>query len=1829
MAIQHTQVSTNKQEFRWGYRKKGKDVLNLCRQLTYVVTLAGGLMVITAPAYANPTGGTVVGGTATISTSGTTTTINQSSTRAIIDWNNFDIAAGETTQFIQPSTSAIALNRVVNSQQASMINGNLTANGHVLVINPNGVLIGPGGNIDVGGFVASTADIDNTRFMTATGAMEFDKAGKIDATVENKGRITIHDEGLGLLVAPSVRNDGIIEGNMARLQMGAGDTFGVDLYGDGLLHLAVGQQGGQRTIKAENAGTIVANAGKVVMTAAAASNVVNSVINTTGVIEAKGLVNKGGEIILTGAGAHVKVAGKVDASGKTGGGTVSIGGAAHGADTLAKADTVDVASGAQISADAITNGDGGSIAVWSETTTNSAGAYSAKGGSESGNGGFVETSSSGVLSAGGTLVDTSAANGSFGKWLLDPYNLTVDSALASSVNSSNTSVLLYASNDLTVAADINMVKSGAGLTLYTTYGDINIQNQDIKLNGGDFSIDAGNNIKITHSDIITKGGNVDIYSYDGNLTLNNSNINTSGGTTNASVTFLEGVYSRNNKNFGQVFNTANSTLTTQGKAGNVKLSANNISGNSVCIAAGGTGCGGAPAPITLAIKGDNKYITYGQMDPALTYTVSAGALMSGDSFTGGLVRVAGNNVGTYAINQGTLGVYTSGAYTYIINYTPGVFTINPAFLTITSNDRSKTYGDSLSLGTTGFTTSGLVSGDSVTGVTLSSTGAGAAADAGTYAVKGTGATGTGLSNYTITYQDGTLTVNKANLTVTSTDTSKVYGQTFGFQNVPTPTATFSGLKNGDYVTGWSTSYGAGAADNASVGNYAITSNIFGIAKAAGFASSTSNYNVTYVNGTLHVTPAALTITASNQSKTYGDLLNLGTTGFTSSGLAAWDNISGVTLQSAGAAATASKGTYSIDASNATGTGLSNYTINYAAGSLLVSPALLTITANNQTKVYGDAMNYNNGGFYTVSGLKNSDTVDTTNGQVMGGFQPTADVGTYDINVYGATGQGLSNYDISFVKGTLTVTPAALTVTSTDTTKVYGQAFGFQNVPNPTATFSGLKNGDYVSSWSTYYGAGSAANTPVGNYAITSNVGSLVKADGHTSSLSNYSITYINGTMHVTPAVLTITANNQSKTYGDLLNLGTSAFTSSGLASWDNISGVNLQSAGAAATANKGTYAITASNATGTGLSNYTINYAAGSLLVNPALLTITANDRSKTYGDNLSLGTTGFTSAGLKNSDNVTGVTLTSNGTAAIRGVGTYDITAKNAVGSGLSNYNITYVKGHLTVVPAVLTITARDQYKVYGDSKNVDNALLGYTVSGLKNFDFVTDVNLASAGGVATANVGDYAITGSGASGLGISNYTINYVDGALHVTPAVLLITADSFSKTYGDTHVFDNTDYGVYGLKNSDTVTGVDMASAGAAGTANVGLYGIFASNATGTGLSNYIIGYTPGLMLVNPAALTITANNQTKTYGDNLALGTSAFTAAGLKNSDAVNGVTLASSGAAGTANVGTYGIAASNATGSGLSNYVITYVGGNLYVTPAALTITALDQSKTYGSTLNLGTTAFMAAGLKNSDAVSDVTLSSAGAAGTANAGSYGIVGSNAAGTGLSNYDITYVNGTLTVDKALLSVIADNQTKTVGQTFVFNGTEFTTLGTLYNGDTVTGATLTSPGAAGTASDLFSPYNIYISNATGTGLSNYNITYVNGLMTVNPIGYNPNQTIASLNRPILSVANKVIVNDSTFEAIETRTLDTDVALRYRGSTTATNTGNAANVLSSLEPAAGGDVSASDLANLEPAAGGDDNASAEDLANLEPAAGGDIACANDFLDNKPCANPQGGVQ
>src|SRR5678815_3699610 len=248
--------------------------------------------------------------------------------------------------------------------------------------------------------------------------------------------------------------------------------------------------------------------------------------------------------------------------------------------------------------------------------------------------------------------------------------------------------------------------------------------------------------------------------------------------------------------------------------------------------------------------------------------------------------------------------------------------------------------------------------------------------------------------------------------------------------------------------------------------------------------------------------------------------------------------------------------------------------------------------------------------------------------------------------------------------------------------------------------------------------------------------------------------------------------------------------------------------------------------------------------------------------------------------------------------------------------------------------------------------------------------------------------------------SYNISYVNGSLTVDPRPLTITASNKTKVYGDTVVFDDTtpstDFSVSGLVNTDTVDSITLSSTGAAATATVAgsPYTIFASAALGTGLGNYNISYVNGSLTVDPRPLTITANNKTKTYGDTVVFDETTpstdFSVSGLVNTDTVDSITLSSTGAVATATVAgsPYTIFASAAVGTGLGNYNISYVNGSLTVDPRPLTITANNKTKVYGDTVvfdeTTPSTDFSVSGLVNTDTVDSITLSSTGAAATAN-----------------------------------------------------------------------------------------------------------------------------------------------------------------------------------------------------------------------------------------------------
>jgi filamentous hemagglutinin family protein len=307
----------------------------ILRSLRASTALTPAAMLVSAltgtAAQALPQNGTVAGGSATITQSSPgELDINQATSRAVIDWQSFSIGANETTRFIQPNSGSVAVNRVTGIDP-SLIEGRLSANGQIVLVNPNGILFDKGARVNVGGLIASTSDISTANAMA--GNMVFDKASSSStATIVNRGRITAAEGGLVALVAPGVANSGVISARLGKVALASGNSWALDLYGDRLVSFGVNDQvvntvaGPDNTgIGVANSGKIYADAGRVELTADIAKGIVSNAINMSGVIEASSIHQAGGSIVLDGGASGVSIIGTAQANGTTGG-TIAVAG---------------------------------------------------------------------------------------------------------------------------------------------------------------------------------------------------------------------------------------------------------------------------------------------------------------------------------------------------------------------------------------------------------------------------------------------------------------------------------------------------------------------------------------------------------------------------------------------------------------------------------------------------------------------------------------------------------------------------------------------------------------------------------------------------------------------------------------------------------------------------------------------------------------------------------------------------------------------------------------------------------------------------------------------------------------------------------------------------------------------------------------------------------------------------------------------------------------------------------------------------------------------------------------------------------------------------------------------------------------------------------------------------------------------------------------------------------------------------------------------------------------------------------------------------------------
>jgi len=240
-----------------------------------------------------PTGGSVAAGQATISQNGARMDINQTSNRAVVNWDTFNVGASAHVNFNQPSASSATLNRVADTQ-ASQILGRVTSNGQVFLVNPNGIYFGKTASVDVGGLVATTNSIGDADFMA--GNTKFSRNGSTGSVV-NEGQLRAALGGYIALLAPEVRNQGVIVAQLGTVAMASGEAVTLQFDSNNTLAGIVVEPSKVKAL-VENKGAVVAPGGVIIMSAKALDRLQGGVVRNTGTLEAQGMSMKGGKIVL-------------------------------------------------------------------------------------------------------------------------------------------------------------------------------------------------------------------------------------------------------------------------------------------------------------------------------------------------------------------------------------------------------------------------------------------------------------------------------------------------------------------------------------------------------------------------------------------------------------------------------------------------------------------------------------------------------------------------------------------------------------------------------------------------------------------------------------------------------------------------------------------------------------------------------------------------------------------------------------------------------------------------------------------------------------------------------------------------------------------------------------------------------------------------------------------------------------------------------------------------------------------------------------------------------------------------------------------------------------------------------------------------------------------------------------------------------------------------------------------------------------------------------------------------------------------------------------------
>ena len=837
------------------------------------------------------------------------------------------------------------------------------------------------------------------------------------------------------------------------------------------------------------------------------------------------------------------------------------------------------------------------------------------------------------------------------------------------------------------------------------------------------------------------------------------------------------------------------------------------------------------------------------------------------------------------------------------------------------------------------------------------------------------------------------------------------------------------------------------------------------------AGSVENANVTYVNGTLTVEKAPLTVKAGDYTMKQGDPLPEFTAtyeGFKNNETA--EVLTKQPVLTTEATSSTAPGEYAVKVSGAEA---QNYEISYVDGKLTITEAdPITVTVKSYSRLYGDE----NPTFeYTVEGgeLKGTPAITCS-------ATKTSPVGEYAIEIAAGT---VENFNVTYVSGKLTIEKAPLTVKAGDYTMKQGDP-----LPEFTASFEGFKNGETaeVLTKQPVLTTEATSSTAPGEYAV--------KVSG--AEAQNYEISYVDGKLTITEAdPITVTVKSYSRLYGD--ENPEFEYTVEG----GELKGVPAITCSATKTSPVGEYAIEIAAGT---VENFNVTYVSGKLTVEKAPLTVKAGEYTMKQGDPLPEFTATF--EGFKNGETAEVLTkqpvLTTEATSS-SAPGEYVVKAS---GAEAQNYEISYVDGKLIIAEADAVIVKVGNYtRLYGD----ENPTFEYTVEGGE----LIGTPAITCSATKESPIGEYAIEVSAGT---VENFNVTYVNGTLKVEKAALTVKAGEYTMKQGDPlPEFTASFEGFKNGETSEVLTKQPVLTTEATSSSAPGEYAVKASGAEA---QNYEITYVDGKLTITEAdPITVTVKSYSRLYGDENP--EFEYTVEG---GELIGAPTITCS-ATKTSPVGEYAIEIAAGT---VENFNVTYVNGTLTVEKAPLTIKAGDYTMKQGDPLPEFAASFE--GFKNDETAEVLTKQpelTTEATTDSEPGTYTV---KVSGAEAQNYEISYVDGTLTIIEADAIIVRVNSySRLYGEEnpefeFVVEGGELI-------GEPVITCEATKESSVGT-------YDIVISAGT---VENFNVTYVNGTLTVEKapllVIANDCERVQFEENPVFTLRYEGFVNGDTEEVL----------------------------------------------------------------------------------------------